>query len=656
MATTVWNPEQTGPMVLPHPSGPQAVSPQAALPNAAAQQAARPGSFSPSLRNAPADEQGDPKTAPAPAGETLPRDPALRALYARAALAQIPRLLTSLDRHPLRPTYGCFDRQYWHYRTAAFPSGMYQEAALPLALVYRHWLPGNPWYRQEAVRLWAVAAIHYAARSSHRDGSCDDYYPAERALGAAVFSLAALARTCQVLELREPSLIDFLERRAGWVAGHGETGRLANHQALAALALWHVFELTGKAHWLRAARQRLDGLLDWQDTEGWFDEYGGADPGYQSLTIECLARLARAGAHPGLAGPLVRAVEFARAFLHPDGSFGGPYGSRGTYHFFPHGFELLAENNAAAAQLADGFLACLATQRTASFDDDRLVAHRLGSLIESYLTWSPRQPRRAGGLAAQRFFSSAGLHVIAGRDYQTIVSSARGGALRHQQAGTPARVELGLVLELADGRLATSEFHDRGPGAATAADTATPSESAPTAELQLRVQRPFCRARAETVSPWKQALLHLGMSAAGRWLRTLARWLLQRRLITGRRPLPIDWQRTLTWQATADGGLRSLRVTDRITLRSPRLQVRRMAYVADQQLSYVAAANVFQEAALTLTDDLSAWVEPLNRERQVEIVRELNGPWSPRSGDGPLEPRPTDPANASVNAACGNNC
>ena len=58
--------------------------------------------------------------------------------YADVALTQIPRVLTLQDRDPSSPTYGCFDRNYWHYRTQDFPSGMYQELALPLAQVYAH--------------------------------------------------------------------------------------------------------------------------------------------------------------------------------------------------------------------------------------------------------------------------------------------------------------------------------------------------------------------------------------------------------------------------------------------------------------------------------------------------------------------------------------
>lgn len=69
--------------------------------------------------------------------------PEPRDRYAALALPYIPRLLHLIDRNPLSPTYGCFDRAYWHYRTMDFPCGMSQEFVLPLALVYARDYPDN---------------------------------------------------------------------------------------------------------------------------------------------------------------------------------------------------------------------------------------------------------------------------------------------------------------------------------------------------------------------------------------------------------------------------------------------------------------------------------------------------------------------------------
>ncbi|MEE4274039.1 MAG: hypothetical protein V2I67_20345 [Thermoanaerobaculales bacterium] len=156
--------------------------------------------------------------------------------WARQALALIPKILTLMDRNPHSPTYGCCDRAYWHYRIIDFPSGMSQELVWPLALAWDTAVEGNPWHQSPAVRSWVEAGIEFARSSSHGNGACDDYFPYEQAAGAAAFSLLACIESCELVGLDDERLTDFLSRRADWLATHRESGRLANHLALAALA------------------------------------------------------------------------------------------------------------------------------------------------------------------------------------------------------------------------------------------------------------------------------------------------------------------------------------------------------------------------------------------------------------------------------------
>ena len=148
-----------------------------------------------------------------------------RDLFAREALAQIPKILTLQDRNPHSPTYGCFDRNFWQYKIIDFPSGMSQEFVWPLALAYDTNLPDNPFYREPVLPEWVEAGILYAARSAHPDGSCDDYFPFERAGGAAAFSLLACLESYTLLGLNNPVALRFFEKRADWLARHHESGR-----------------------------------------------------------------------------------------------------------------------------------------------------------------------------------------------------------------------------------------------------------------------------------------------------------------------------------------------------------------------------------------------------------------------------------------------
>ena len=539
------------------------------------------------------------------------RDPRRRELYLDGVYEDITRLLGAIDRNPFRPTYGCLDRQFWHYRTACFPSEMYQEGALPLALVYATQLPGNRWYGSQRVRELAIAAMRYSARSCHRDGSCDDYYPFERALGAAVFSLQAAAEAYRLLELDDSELVAWFERRAEWLMENDESGRLTNHHALAALGLWRVGEITDNDVYRSAARTRIEQVLAWQDAEGWFEEYGGADPGYQTVTIDCLAKLRWATGDVRLDEPIARAVDFARHFLHPDGSYGGEYGSRGTAHFYPHGFELLAGQLPAAAELAEGFLMSLEHGTFNRFNDDRMFAHRLANRIEAYQDWSPARPgTEEMKRDVERHFPRAGLFVLREGARHTVVSTARGGIVKHFDSGRRT-TDAGLIVALEDGTVCVSQMHDRTRSVEVTRD--------PDGATRITVSGPLHAVRFETATPLKQSILHLGMWAAGRWCRTLVRKLLQRRLITGRNELPLRLTRTIQLQSDRP----QIRVTDEIALSSPAIRLARMAIGTDHQTAYVAACGLYQDSVLEPWTDLNDHVEALNRDRRVVIRRDF---------------------------------
>ena len=110
-------------------------------------------------------------------------------------------------------------------------------------------------------------------RGSHPDGTCDDYFPYERAMGALVFSLYAGTEAYRLLGLRDEAVVEFFLKRVRHLANHNETGQLTNHQAFAALAAYNVFLITGDDKCRRVSEDRTQLALDWQHSEGWFQEY-----------------------------------------------------------------------------------------------------------------------------------------------------------------------------------------------------------------------------------------------------------------------------------------------------------------------------------------------------------------------------------------------
>ena len=522
------------------------------------------------------------------------RNPWLRSLYVQTATAQIPRLLTMVDTNPFRNTYGCFDRNFWHYRTADFPSGMYQESVLSLALVWAHRFPGNYWYQHPRIRELALAGMRFTVRSAHDDGSCDDYYPFERALGATVFSLYAGIEAYLLCDSYDPEIMDGLEKRALWLVNNDETGQLTNHQAWAVISLFRMYQLTGNAKFLTASEVRLRTVLNWQSSEGWFLEYGGCDPGYLSVTIDALAKYYLLTNDPIVYESLQRAVTFARYFLHPDNTFGGHYGSRGTCHFYPHGMEILATTNKNASELAEGFLQSLAQNQAAAFDDDRLYTHRLPNLIQAYLQGQHDEASVGEEAAAtsqdcaslpdewNRYFPEAQVHVHHSLESYGVVSCAKGGTFKLFQKEAPCVSDSGLIFEMEDGQICVMHMQEK--------------REVKIDEDRLSVQGMMHWVHHETATPFKQILFRLGVGIWGRRKSQVVRKVLQRRLIAGRREAPVRFQRTIRWGA-------EIEVIDVVELFDRKLEVRRGAISSDANSIYTAAGHVFQN------DEFSSWVD-----------------------------------------------
>ncbi len=529
----------------------------------------------------------------------------LRNRYAELALPYIPRLLQLVDRNPYSPTYGCFDRSYWHYRTMDFPCGMSQEFVLPLALAYANPYPGNVFHNVARVRELAEAGIRYMIPSSHANGTCDDYFPFERAMGALVFSLYAASEAYQILGMRDEQVVDLFLKRIKHLAAENETGQLSNHQALAALSAYNVYLITGDDRCRRLAEDRVALTLSWQNAEeGWFQEYEGADPGYHTCTIDFLAKLQQKRGDTALLKPLLKAVDFAWHFMHPDGSYGGEYGSRNTYHFYPHGFELLAPHSEKAGQIVDAFLRGTARDKRYHNDDDRMTAHYVYNFLQAWQDYHEHRPPpvAAGRSTPQTIWLPAAKMAVSwnGREENSggryvVANLSKGGVLKVFDAAGPIASDTGLIGELTDGRVVVSHLvqHD-------STITADPARN------EFSVTGWFCRRRRNLPTPFKFVIFRLLLLTIGRFNANLTRHLLQKILITGKPKTQFRFKRTLRLESDR------VIVTDFVPRDMP---LKRLSAGADATSIYVANSNVYQESVLC-------------RWRHVDpATLPVDGPW-----------------------------
>jgi hypothetical protein len=525
-----------------------------------------------------------------------------RDLFAEIALREIPKLLTLQDRNPHSPTFGCFDRNYWHYKTADFPCGMSQEFVWPLALAVDTDLAHNPYRGNEVIRQYVRAGILFAARSSHPDGSCDDYFPNERALGATAFSLLACAEAYRIIGMKSDEALEFFQRRARWLSHWNETGQLSNHHALVALCLDVVGRLCKIDIFVAARDQRLSQLLSSQTSEGWFPEYEGFDPGYDTLTLSCLARLHQSNPSNELENAIRSSVSLLSNFVHPDGSFGGEYGSRNTYNFFPHGFELAGRWLPDALAVNDRFLAGLSEGRAPCYSDDRIIGHHLWNYLLAARDYVIERPQPAAPERTRVEFKQAGLVIDRRDQIELYVALNKGGVLKLFRKRQLALSDTGPSLRLRNGRTAVTHLID---------DYECDLQSD---RISVRGQMGW--AKQTRMTPLKLILLRVINLTVGRVAPNFVRLRLQKMLITGKKPAPFRFERIIEWNGSA------WNIADRIEAKSWR-GVEAAGIGPDQTSVYVAMSRTFQRGQLQPWLDLTEKVRRLQEGEPLIVQRSV---------------------------------
>lgn len=516
------------------------------------------------------------------------RLPEIRAQVERACR----RALSEQNRDPYAPAHGCFDRRFWAWKLVDYAEATFQRNVLLAAWMLRQ--PETPEAERAVCAASVRAGLAFAAGAQHADGSWDQAFPHEHSFGAAAFLLHPLLEGwLAVREGLDPAASAqaerMLRRAADFLCAHGEEhGHIANHLAGAALSLARAGATFGEARYGARADALLASILEHQSPEGWFLEYLGADPGYQTLCVYYLAQLQEVRPSAALAEALARATEFLAWFVHPDGSFGGEYGSRRTGVFYPGGLALLAaRGNATAAAMVRAMADSIERRRTVTLDGVDVA--NLAPLSANYLLLLehapalpdavPPLPREREGAAD---FVQAGIHVRSTRRHYVVVGASNGGVVK--------------VFDRADGRVRVNDGgyagRDGSGGFVTTQGTGTGKATASAEEIV--VDAPFVQMPRALPSPAQFLVLRpmnlTVMRSVG--MGNAVKRALVRLLISGGKPLPLTLRRTV--RIDGDG----VSISD--VVRAPRgTRMRELACGVPFVGIHMASARYFEHAELS---------------------------------------------------------
>jgi hypothetical protein len=458
------------------------------------------------------------------------------AVYWHAARSEIARLLSWQDRESFSPTYGCFDRTYWCWKFTDFPGARFQEGVFSLAHLF-----GAPWsdnalYREPRVLSWIQAGVSFWQRAQRPDGSFDEAYPFEHSLAATAFTGfyvgEAVLRTREVAPGLDGARGAFA--RAGeWLCRNDERhGVLSNHLAAAAVALHVIFRITGEDRFERRCWQFVTRIYDHQSSEGWYEEYGGADPGYQTQCTFYLARLWQYTGDVALRESLARSLSFLKHCVHPNGTLGGEYGSRNTEFFFPAGCEMLAGAVPEAALIARFMRAWVPAGRMVgpwAMDPQNALP-----MLNNYLLAADQAIplEGAAGVAlpcetpGEWWFPDAGLLFKSTPSFYAVVGLVKGGVLKiyDKAHGTLAVSDCGYMARLGSGMVAsTQSLHRRRQWTRVVGE--------------CTIEADFVRVRQRRPTPWLfMALRGFAMTVARS--QRVAYWLKNRMVRALTRPGP----------------------------------------------------------------------------------------------------------------------
>lgn len=389
------------------------------------------------------------------------------------------RALGEQDASPHSVTSGCFDRRYWAWKLVDFPEATFQRLVFPLATLYRD--SHSRYHGQPEVLAAVRSGLACASRLQHANGSFDQAFPFEQSYGATAFLVYPLIEAAGLvgehLTADERASADRTARLgADFLCAHEERhGEISNHLAGAALSLTVAARRFGDQRYESAAGRIIDGLLARQSPEGWFPEYGGADPGYQTLCFDYLTAVAERRPSDRLTQALDRSVEFLKWFVHPDGTVGGIYGSRRTSLAYLGGLARWAAVNPMAAAMCDAASRAMAEGALAgpATMDAGNLAPVLTSTVTALSIRPPMtgRPAEAGSgaslsaelpcdtIGARIDLPAAGLHVRSAAGYYAVFGASNGGTVTvfSRPRGRLLCDDGGYVAEGTDGAKSTTQ-------------------------------------------------------------------------------------------------------------------------------------------------------------------------------------------------------
>lgn len=549
------------------------------------------------------------------------------------------------NREPASPSCGSFDRAYWGWKYKDFSDATLQYAVI-LTVEYSI-IAGLT----SVIPSLLENYVHYCRKIQLKDGSFDQCYPNEKTPGVVYDILSALiyVRNSSYLASQQlqRELDGIIGRAVGFVLRTDEKhGAIANHIARYAYELFYYFEYSKDERARQKGEEYLERLISlFDEGEGWFQEYHGPDPGYQTFTMRYLAKCAVLLDRPELWTCLQKSAEFMEKVLMPDGSVHPLLGTRSTALLYPSSFEVLASREAKyhglAARVRHAWeLGLVPLPSWLDFDNAIRLADDAREAAEAYASCAGQPHNREGegeevisghppevwetappfpDAQVRLHLPHAGILVIRRRHYLIYLGYSLGGVVvvygRQGDAWRLLYEDSGYLLFLAD---ASQAWISRLPQSGFLAEAASD---------RFVIRANFFQSRHEEVTPGRFLVLRLLNLTVlrSRWLGDWFRKLVVGRLVLARKSLPLSLRREIILREE------EISVCDRIEDGRRNLSPgRRGRLFRGRRLTglHMASSRYFQEQELAQLP--LGWLEEVAWTETAAVSKEITIKVSPK--------------------------
>jgi hypothetical protein len=294
-----------------------------------------------------------------------------------------------------------------------------------------------------------------------------------------------------------------------------------------------------------------------------------------------------------------KAIDLSIEFIHPDGTFGGEYGSRNTNNFFSYGFELSGKWKKESLSINDRFMKALGNGLAPCYSDDHILGHHLWNYFLTFKDFIEKRPGPDLQKRQRLLLKNAQIIIDRRGDFEIYMALNKGGVFKlfHKNKLICADTNFSIMEKKKNAVAHLIDHYE------TVIN-----------EDEIIVSGYLGWAKQQQMTSLKLIILRMVMFFGGRFFPDFIRKLLQLLLITGKQKSKYFFTRKIKWIN------REIEVTDKISACNWN-DVKHAGIGCDQTSIYVVMSRTFHKGQLQEFINLDDALKALKPSEDLVVKR-----------------------------------